>query len=108
MMGQLEDTDYADDIALVSQRHTDMKEKLLKLDEEASRTGLKINIKKTKGLRLNHTSDAAFTIRQETVEEVQDFPYLGSIVSTEGGTDQDIRIRIGKAAGVLNTLQPIW
>jgi len=29
-------------------------------------------------------------------------------VSTEGGTDQDIHTRIGKAAGVFNTLQPIW
>jgi len=32
LMEQLEDIDYADDIALISQRHTDMK-----LDEEARR-----------------------------------------------------------------------
>ena len=108
MMEQLEDIDYADDIALISQRHIDMKEKLLKLDEEARKTGLKINVKKTKSLRLNHTIEATFTIRQDNIEEVQDFSYLGSTVSTEGGTDQDIRIRIGKAAGVFNTLRPIW
>ena len=108
MMEQLEDIDYADDIALISQRHMDMKEKLLKLDEEARKTGLKINVKKTKSLRLNHTIEATFTIQQDTIEEVQDFSYLGSAVSTEGGTDQDIRIRIGKAAGVFNTLRPIW
>ena len=48
MMEQLEDIDYADDIALISQRHIDMKEKLLKLDEEARKTGLKINVKKNK------------------------------------------------------------
>ncbi|XP_068726503.1 uncharacterized protein [Montipora capricornis] len=72
-MEQLEDIDYTDDIALISQRHTDMKEKLLKLDEEARKTGLKINVKKTK----------------------------------KGGTDQDIRIQVGKAAGVFNTLRPI-
>jgi len=29
LMEQLEDIDYADDIALISQRHTNMKEKLL-------------------------------------------------------------------------------
>lgn len=108
LMEQLEDIDYADDIALISQRHTDMKEKLLKLDEEARKTGLKINVKKTKSLRLNHASEATFSIRQDTIEEVQDFAYLGSAVSTEGGTDQDIRIRIGKAAGVFNTLRSIW
>ena len=59
-------------------------------------------------MRLNHTIEATFTIRQDNIEEVQDFFYLGSTVSTEGGTDQDIRIRIGKAAGVFNTLRPIW
>ena len=85
-----------------------MKEKLLKLDEEARKTGLKINVKKTKSLRLNHTTEATFTIRQDIIEEVQDFSYLGSTVFTEGGTDQDTRIRIGKAAGVFNTLRPIW
>ena len=104
---QLEDIDYADDIALISQRHTYMKETLLKLDEEARKTGLKIKVKKTKSLRFNRTSEATFTIRQDTIEEVQDFAYLGSIVSTEGGTDQEIRIRIGKAA-VFNTLRSIW
>ena len=107
LMEQLKDIDYADDIALISQRHTDMKEKLLKLDEEARKTGLKINVKKTKSLRLNHTSVATFTIRQDSIEEVQDFAYLGSTVSTESGTDQDIRIGIGKAAGVFNTIRPI-
>ena len=45
LMEQLED-DYADDITLISQRHTDMKENLLKLDEEVRKTGLKINVKK--------------------------------------------------------------
>ena len=104
LMEQLEDIDYADDIALILQCHTDMKEKLLKLDEEARKMGLKINVKKTKSLRLNHTSEATFTIWQDTIEEVQDFSYLASTVSTEGRTDQDIRIRIGKAAGVFNTL----
>ena len=46
LMEQLEDIEYADDIALISQHHIDMKEKLLKPDEEARKTGLKINVKK--------------------------------------------------------------
>ena len=107
LMEQLEDIDYADDNALILQCHTDMREKLLKLDEEARKTGLKINVKKAESLRLNHTSVATFTIRQDTIKEVQDFAYLGGTVSTEGRTDQDIRILIGKAAGVFNTLGPI-
>ena len=49
LMEQLEDIDYADDVALISQRHTDMKEKLLNLEEEARKTGLKISVKKKRG-----------------------------------------------------------
>ena len=70
LMEQLEDIEYADDIALISQRHIDIEEKLLKLDEEARKTGLKNNVKKPKSLRLNDTSEATFTIRQDTIEEV--------------------------------------
>ena len=65
-------------------------------------------MRKTKSLSLNHTSEVTFTIRQDTIEEVQDFSYLGSTVSTQGRTDQDLRIRIGKAARVFNTLRRIW
>ena len=46
LMEQLEDIDYADDIVLISQRHIDMKEELLELDEEARKTALKIKVKK--------------------------------------------------------------
>ena len=50
----LENIDYADDIALILPCHTDMKEKLLELDEEVRKTGLKINV----SLKLNHTIEA--------------------------------------------------
>jgi hypothetical protein len=46
----LEDTDYADDLALLSHTEDHMQEKTRKLGENARMIGLKINAKKTKFL----------------------------------------------------------
>jgi len=40
--------------------------------------------------------------------EVDEFTYLGSIVSKKEGTDEDIQARIGKATQVFAMLRPIW
>ena len=42
------------------------------------------------------------------VEDVSSFKYLGSIVNTNGGTDEDVKARIGKARTAFNTLHKIW
>ena len=36
------------------------------------------------------------------------FSYLGSVVSKDGGADEDIKSRISKARHVFRTLTPIW
>ena len=53
MMRQPEDLDYADDIALISSTWTQTQTKLERLGSNSEGTGLKINIDKTKMLRLN-------------------------------------------------------
>jgi len=53
MKGRLEDLDYANDICLLAQRFCDMEEKIKRLKKEEELVGLRININKTKGLRVN-------------------------------------------------------
>jgi hypothetical protein len=36
-------------------------------------------------------------LEEQVLEEVQAFTYLGSVVDKQGGTDADVRARIGKA-----------
>ena len=47
-------------------------------------------------------------LRGEDTEDVEQFTYLGSVVSRDGGTDRDIKSRIGKAIAAFMTLRPIW
>ena len=42
------------------------------------------------------------------IEEVQDFIYLGSIMSKNGGTDADVRRRIGLATTTFQKMRKIW
>ena len=47
----LEDLDFANDIALLSFKFNDLREKTGRLTEEAARVGLKLNARKCKTLR---------------------------------------------------------
>nr|KAG5699547.1 hypothetical protein BaRGS_033743 [Batillaria attramentaria] len=105
---QLEDLDFADDIALLSHKQQDAQEKLNRVAEEAEKTGLKINISKTEVMRVNHKQHDPIQLHQEDIKEVDKFTYLGSVVSKDGGTDEDIKSRTNKARHAFRTLRPIW
>ena len=88
---QLEDLDFADDISLLSHKQQDAQEKLCRVAAEAEKTGLQINIGKTEAMRVNNKQDDPLRLHQENIKEVDKFVYLGSVVSKDGGTDEDIK-----------------
>ena len=104
---QLEDLDFSDDISLFSHRDQDAQERLSRLAEEAEKTGLNINTKKTEVMRITNKKQDPITLHDEDLNEVEKFVYLGSVVNKDGGTDEDIKSRINKARHAFNTLRPI-
>ena len=48
------------------------------------------------------------TVSNQPNEDVASFSYLGSILAPDGGADNDVRARIGKAAAVFRKLDKIW
>ena len=89
MKERLEYLDYAD-IFLLAQRFCDMEEKLKRLKEEAESAGLYINVNKTKGMRLSILNTQKFRLENAEIEEVGSFLYLESVVSENGGTEEDV------------------
>jgi arabinogalactan endo-1,4-beta-galactosidase len=86
-----------------------MQTKLEDLTNKAEKTGLTINVKKTKALlRTNTSTTDPFTIRGESIEHVDSFTYLGSVVAKDGGTAQDVLQRIQKANGAFVQRYPVW
>ena len=57
---------------------------------------------------MNTTSSTPITIQSDSLEEVDSFTYLGSIVDKQGGTDADVKIRISKARTAYHQLKNIW
>ena len=77
---QLDDLDFADDLALLSHNHSQMQDKTTLLETIPAGTGLKINWKKTELIKINTTANTPVTVGGEPVREAESFVYLGSVV----------------------------
>ena len=105
---QLHDLDYADDICLLSQNLQHMQTKTEHRALVADKTGLRIGKEKTKVFRVNSKRQEKIKMRDEELEDVHSFTYLGSIVTSDGGEEEDVKSRKGKARQAFNTLRPVW
>ena len=108
LVEQLEDLDFADDLALLAHTRTQMQAKTTKLEAVSSKLGLKINMDKTKTIKINSNVKEQIMINNLGIEDVTSFTYLGSVINIMGGTDEDVMARIGKARSAFNTLASIW
>jgi hypothetical protein len=97
LVNKLEEQDFADDLCPLSETHGNMQMKLEDLTNKAEKTGLVINVKKTKALSVNTSKTDPFSFRGESVEHLDSFIYLGSIVAKDGGVAQDVSQRIRRA-----------
>ena len=105
---QLDDLDFADDIALISHSQEQMQAKTDHLHKISERVGLKIHPGKSKVLKIGNVSANEVTLGTTPLEEVEEFTYLGSIIDKKGGTEADIKARIGKARTAFTQLQKVW
>nr|KAG5697823.1 hypothetical protein BaRGS_016085 [Batillaria attramentaria] len=107
LWAQLDDHDFADDLALLSHSHSQMQDKTTCLEATSAGTGLLINRKKTELMKINTTANTPVTVGGEPIREVESFVYLGSVADGQGGTDRDITAR-GKAKAAMIMLKNIW
>ncbi|XP_044573421.1 uncharacterized protein LOC123257663 [Drosophila ananassae] len=90
----LEDLDYAEYICLLSHRLIDIQAKASDLEKRANAVGLSINASKTKAMRFNNSNQGSITISGKTVDFVDHFTYLGTIISSSGGVEKDVESRL--------------
>ncbi|CAH8469006.1 unnamed protein product [Schistosoma turkestanicum] len=105
---QLDDLDFADDLALLSHTQQQMQEKTTSVAAASAALGLNIHKGKSKILRCNTTCTNQITLDEDAFEDVNNFTYLGSIIDEKGGSDADVRARIGKARVAFLQLKNIW
>ncbi|KAH9583298.1 Laminin subunit gamma-1 [Schistosoma haematobium] len=105
---QLDDLDFADDLALLSQTQQQMQEKTNSVAAASAAVGLNIHKGKSKTPRYNTACTNPITIDGEDLEDVKTLTYLGSIIDEQGGSDADVKAQIGKPRGAYLQLKNIW
>ncbi|VDO70289.1 unnamed protein product [Schistosoma curassoni] len=93
---QLDDLDFADDLTFLSHTHEQMQIKTASVAAVSASVGLSIHKRKTKVLKFKAENSNPITLDGETLEDVESFIYLGSIIDEQGGSDADVNTRIGK------------
>ncbi|VDP71924.1 unnamed protein product [Schistosoma curassoni] len=77
---QLDDLDFADDLALLSQTQQQIQEKTISVAAVSAAVGLNIHKGKSKILGYHTACTNPVTIDGEDLEDVKTFTYLGSII----------------------------
>jgi len=68
-----------------------------------------VNAGKTKLMVVGDMSDKRCIMAEgQIVETVEEFCYLGSVISDNSSCDKDIKTRLGKANSVFGRLNAIW
>ena len=91
---------YADDMDIVGRTFEDVARRYTELKREADKVGLKVNVAKTKYLLAGGTESLrtrigpSVTIDGDEFEVVEEFVYLGSLVTSDNNCSREIRRRI--------------
>ena len=104
----LDDLDFADDLALLSTKQEDLQTKTNNLVKFADQVGLKVNVKKTETMHTGADPVFPIYIEGEAVKSTKKFTYLGSVMSTDEGALADIKSRLAKARNAFSSLNNIW
>ncbi|VDP73307.1 unnamed protein product [Schistosoma curassoni] len=105
---QVENLNFADDLTLLTHTHQQMQRKATRVAAASASVGLNIYKGKSKIIKYNTENTKPITLDEEAVEQVESFTFLGSITDERGGSDVDIKARIGKASTLLLQLKNIW
>ncbi|VDP29360.1 unnamed protein product [Schistosoma margrebowiei] len=87
---QLDDLDFSDDLALLSQTQQQMQEKTTSVAAASAAVGLNIHKGKSEILRYNTACINRMTLDGEDLEDVKTFTYLISMVDEHSGSDSDV------------------
>ena len=99
---------YADDTALCANSQEEAERLIGKVNIIGKSRLLKLNVKKTKLLKIGKMQEFQLSVDDEEIEVVEHFKYLGSLKSADGNCSKDTRSRIGMAKKRMLDLVPIW
>lgn len=97
---------YADDTTLLAKSRGELESMAEALHESSKKFGLEMNKNKTKVMKIHGTGD--FTVQGELIDEVEEFKFLGSYVTSQGDSATEVRRRLGAARTAASKLSNVW
>src|SRR3989442_8072297 len=87
---------FADDQGMVAGTEMGLQRLMNKLNDTAENFGMKINIQKTKTMvvRWNGGGAVNIIVDGKRIEQVKSFKYLGSVITEDGRSHSDVKVRI--------------
>ena len=100
---------FADDAALLATTHKGAKIAMTEFASTASDFGLSVSFTKTKvmadGRETTEEDESPLSVGSEMVQNVKEFPYLGSVVASSGILGSEIDRRISQASKAFGALK---
>ena len=100
---------FADDIILLNEDCCSLHNQVEQIIKAAGRARLMVNIALTKTMVFGDKHiGKKIQIADTTIENVEKFEYLGSVVTWDNDCSEKIKQRVNKAVGVMSSLKHIW
>ena len=97
---------YADDTTLMAESEEELKSLLMKVKEKSEKTGLKLNIQKTKIMASGPIT--SWQVDGETMATASDFIFLGSKITADSDWSHEIKRRLLLGRKVMTNLESIF
>ena len=98
---------YADDIILLATSEAELQELVDRLDRVSRKCRLLINVDKTKVMASDGIA-CRILIQNELLEQVDMFPYLGSLITEDGECTTEFRTRLNRGQAIEASLRKLW
>lgn len=99
---------YADDIAILAEEADELKKMLKILEKYVEKTKMEVNVKKTKIMVFRRgdkrKKDEGWKFKDEIIEVVNEFKYLGFLLSTNNTLKKHLNMVAGKARKAANAV----
>ena len=96
---------YSYDTTLMSETKEEVKSLLMKMKEDSEKTGLKLNIQKTKIMASSPITSGQIDVK--TMDTVTDFIFLGSKINADGECSRKIKRRLLLRREAMTNLESI-
>lgn len=97
---------FADDVVIMARSECDLQKNLVFWDEALVKYGMKINSNKTKVMMVaRETEEIDIKLREEKIQQVTQYKYLGVTIENSGRQETDIEERIDKTVKTYHAIR---